>query len=321
MEKDAAESLRLYREACERWFGWLDGDKDHSISGQLSQIFWKDAVFRALNEARRLTKDTGPTAAVSPFLAAFLDQGYVDGQVLGISKLVEQFGNKGAAKGVISLRRLIDDLIENQQLLTRANYIGRDGYPYDYEEIRAASIKANITDMKGGVGVWAEDTAGPMAWLTSERMHEQFDRLSGVKPSDRKPDDLVAGETLAKLSQALDDEAFETIGILRNKSVGHAADETSRKAKRSVTGIKFDDVDRAHRILAGVAQVISATILHGPWRARYAETSCGSSQIRTWRDRPIGVTAKNESSLSATRTTKTHAAGRARNERSAAWLK
>lgn len=50
---------------------------------------WQDAVFSTFNEARRDTDAAGPSAAVAPILAQFLDQGYVASQVLGISKLFE----------------------------------------------------------------------------------------------------------------------------------------------------------------------------------------------------------------------------------------
>ena len=69
MRGTGAEELERYREACARWFGWLDDDGEHSITDQLSRLFWQDAVFRIFNEARRHAAKTGPAAAIGPTLA------------------------------------------------------------------------------------------------------------------------------------------------------------------------------------------------------------------------------------------------------------
>src|SRR3954447_6200604 len=83
------KKLVAYRQAVTRWFEWLHADPEHSISSQLSDLLWQDAVFRVFNEARRYVDEDGPTSSVAPILAQFIDRGYVASQVLGISKLVE----------------------------------------------------------------------------------------------------------------------------------------------------------------------------------------------------------------------------------------
>lgn len=268
-EGTGAEELERYREACARWFGWLDDDGEHSITDQLSRLFWQDAVFRIFNEARRHAAKTGPAAAIGPTLARFLDEGYVAGQVVGISKLLEISRESQPKKGVISLRRLVDDLIANRHLLTRANYLGRDGLPYDYEAIQAEEYARLLerADPQNPTFEWME-VGGARDWDTAQRLHEQFDRLAGVKPENRNPDDLVSEETLGRLLAAFDDPVFKTITTVRHKSVAHAADDYSRQqAAEYRTGIKFDEIDRALWVLVGVKQAISATLLHGPWRA------------------------------------------------------
>jgi hypothetical protein len=99
-------------------------------------------------------------------------------------------------------------------------------------------------------------------------MHEQFDRLSEVAPDRRSPGDLVSADLLKRLDAALNDEVFEAIRILRHKTIAHAADAFSRSqvddAKR---GLKFDEVDRASRILLSVRQVLQAGVLFDSWRA------------------------------------------------------
>ncbi|MGH6966613.1 MAG: hypothetical protein ACREE0_19195 [Phenylobacterium sp.] len=261
-------SLEEYRLAHERWLEWLDGDPVHSINGQLSQLMWQDAVFRTFNEARKDTEAAGPSAAVAPILAQFLDQGYVASQVLGISKLVEYSDPKQPKKGVISLRRLLDDVIAHHGLLTRANFLGLEGAPYDYAPIRAREIQAQLAKAQEGEPFFWHGDGGQADWGKAERMHAQFDRLSDVAPEARSPDDLVSMDLLERLNAALNDEVFSAIRILRHKTIAHAADAFSRgQVDKAKSGLSFNEVDRAARILLSVRQVLQAGVLFSSWRA------------------------------------------------------
>jgi len=260
-------SLDDYRAAHRRWLDWLDGDPVHSINGQLSQLMWQDAVFRTFNEARKATATAGPSAAVAPILAQFLDQGYVASQVLGISKLVEYSDPKQPKKGVISLRRLLDDIVANHELLTRANFIGLEGAPYDYAPIQAKEIETQLEKAAEGVAVFWTGGGGDQDWSLAERMHEQFDRLSGVKADARAPDDLVSRDLLSRLDAALNDPVFGSIRTLRHKTIAHAADAFSREqVDKATSGLTFNEVDRAAQILLAVRQVLQAGVLFSSWR-------------------------------------------------------
>lgn len=260
-------SLDDYRAAHARWLEWLDGDPVHSINGQLSQLMWQDAVFRTFNEARKATQASGPSSAVAPILAQFLDQGYVSSQVLGLSKLVEYSDPKRPKLGVISLRRLVDDVIANHGLLTRANFLALEGAPYDYEPICAKEIQAQMEKAGNGVAVFWTGGGGEQDWALAERMHEQFDRISGVSPDARTPNDLVSKDLLERVDAALNDEVFGAIRTLRHKTIAHAADAFSRQqVDAAKSGLSFNEVDRAARILLSVRQVMQAGVLFSSWR-------------------------------------------------------
>lgn len=260
-------SIKAYKAAHARWQEWLGNDGQHAISGQLSQLFWQDAAFRTFNEARKKAAERGPASAVAPILARFIDEGYVAGQVLGISKLVERSDPKQPKKGVISLRRVIDDMVAHRHLLTRANYLALHDLPYDPEPARKAAFAKAIEKAEDGVAVYWEAVGGQEDYSGSVDAHAQFDRLSGVSPDARQPGDLIAEATLKKLGDALDDDAFKVIRDYRHKVLAHAADAYSRKQVPDLPqGIKLEQVDRALWILCGVFQVISATLLQGAWR-------------------------------------------------------
>ena len=259
-------SLQAFIDAKARWLVWLNGDELHSINGQLSQLLWQDAVFRSFNAARMLAQQTGPSAAVSPILARFLDEGYVASIVLGVSKLVEWSNPKQPTKGVVSLRRLIDELILHRPLLTRENYLAAANAPYDFAPTRDAALRAILERSSGGVSFEWQAVGGSGDWQQAERMHEQFDRLSGVEPGSRHPGDLISEALLGRLDAALNETVFEKIRTLRHKSVAHAADAASRPQQR-IEGLTLNDVDIAMRLLLGVRQVVQAGILFDSWRA------------------------------------------------------
>lgn len=260
------DKLKRYREHAERWLDLLATD-EHAISKQLSDLMWHDAVFRVLNEARRLEgADTSSSRA--PVLAQFIDQGYVSGQVLGISKLVEPSPNvPNTKKGVISLKRVVDELSDNRDLFTREVFVAHDGLPYDPAPVQRAYLDDYVARHGDKPAFEAMETDGPKAWDTSERLHQLFDRLSGIKPDARQREDRLPDQTFDTLLKALDDPVFADIRTLRHKRLAHAADVASRLHAPPKAGLKLDDAARAHRILLGVLQAISAGLLYGGWRA------------------------------------------------------
>ena len=255
--------FKRYREHAERWFTWLESDEDHAISRQISDLLWHDAVFRILNEGRRVD-GAEASASRAGLLAQFVDQGYVAGQVLGISKLVEPSpAVPNTKKGVVSLKRVVDELSANRDLFTREIFVAHDGLPFDYHPVMAVSI-ADIAAKGGFVHM---DPEGPEAWDTSKRLHELFDRLSGIKAEARQRDDRLPDGIFDTLVKALGDPVFADIRTLRHKRLAHAADAVSRLQVAPKTGVKLDEAAQAHRILLGVLQAISAGLLYGAWRA------------------------------------------------------
>ena len=259
------EKLTRYRENAERWFEWIDGDPEHSISRQLSALMWNDAVFRTLNEARRV-EGADKSASRAPLLASFLDAGYVNVQVLGISKLLEK-NPPQANKGVISLRRIVDELSANRDLFTREVFIAHDGLPYDFEAIQKAHMEQLLAKHGTEPVFEAMDVEGPQAWDTAQRQHQLFDRLSGVKPEHRSREDRIGDQLFDELCKALEDPIFKDIKDLRHKSLAHAADAASRLQAAHRNGFKLGDAAAAHRILLAMLQAISAGLLYGSWRA------------------------------------------------------
>lgn len=258
--------LKRYREHAERWFAWLASDEEHAISKQLSDLLWHDAVFRVLNEARRLA-GAEASASRAPLLAQFIDQGYVSGQVLGISKLVESSPDgPNTTRGVVSLKRVVDELSANRDIFTREIFVAHDGLPYDYTPVEQAFLADQSAKRGTQPALVGLEIEGPKAWDSSKGLHELFDRLAGLDPAVRQRDDRLPDRVFDTLAQALEDPVFAGVRALRHKRLAHAADAISRLHSPPKSGLKLDDTARAHRILLGVLQAISAGVLHGAWR-------------------------------------------------------
>jgi len=253
--------LTEFRAKRTEWIGWLEDDPDHSIWGQIHRIMWNDAVFRALNEARRFGSNDRPTASLNGMLGEFLDRGYVATQVLDICRITDQ------REDVVSLRRLVNDLAKHRHLISRENFVAYDGLPYDYATVQQAYLMSLTPDQIGKVG-WVS-TEGPDAWGTSERMHIAFDKLSGVTAGERTRKDLIHENVFATLNQWLDAPVLKKLRIYRNKYLGHAADATSRKdAPLSKLGFSLNEFAEAQRVIIRVATAIGSNILY--------ETALGS---------------------------------------------
>ncbi|MCK1619543.1 hypothetical protein IVA96_23800 [Bradyrhizobium sp. 159] len=252
------DRLILYRAKRSEWLRLLDEDPIHSISQQLSAMQWNDVVYRCFNEARRLAPRQTPTAAVAPILGEFLDVGYLSTQVLAISKLVERNASK-PQKTIISIRRLVDDLIDHRSLLTREIFVCNDGLPYDPMPARERFYSALMSTPGPKVG-WAS-TTGPEAWGITQRMHALFDRLSGVAAADRSRDDLIQVTVFDALSAGLDDPSIKGLLQLRHKLIAHAADAENRPD--NLVHASLNQIEAAQRILVKIAHTVGGTILYG----------------------------------------------------------
>lgn len=257
--------LRSYRAKRSEWLDQLVRDKEHSVWKQINGMLWNDAVFRTINEARRIAHSGGhPSAARNGKIARFMDQGFVATQTLSIRKLMDPPERK-PERQVISLRRVLDDIQAHRDLLTRELYVAHDGLPYDPEPARKRFYEA-IAATGNGVWVGSLPTTGPEAFDSSEMMHEKFDALSGVAPADRQRTDAIRSEVFERLEQALEQSGWLEIKNFGNKFVAHAADEHSRSSITGPRGLSLERLSHCHKVICQVTAAIYGPIL---WEGGY----------------------------------------------------
>ncbi len=252
--------LTEFRDKRSAWMDWLERDVHHNIWGQIHSIMWNDAAYRSLNEARRFASGEKPTAAVNGMFGELIDRGYVSTQVLDICKITDKT-NHDPKKGIISLRRLLDDIRVHRHLLTRENFVSYDGLPYDYAAVQHAYIDS-LTPEELGKARWLP-TKGPDAWGVSELMHSAFDELSGIAADKRTRTDLIHEDVFKTVELWFDAPILKKLRTHRNKFIGHAADELSRRVEPlDRLGLSLDEIAEAQRIVIRIATAIGSHILY-----------------------------------------------------------
>jgi hypothetical protein len=250
-ERHAA--LQSYRDKRRLWLSWIDTDEHHAIWRVLSSMIWTDVSFKMLSH---LAVSDESNALSNTLLGQALIDGHVATQVLAIRRLMDAGNND-----IISLRRLLKDVRRNFALFTRENFVCFDGLPYDYEAVQRKEMMERI----GSAPFWGQ-TSGPGAHSISRMAHEQFDRLSGVPPEDRRREDRLPTSLLTTIEDWLDKCGADELAKWSHAYLAHAGGPESRKriADLMVTANKITDAIKA---MARVTEAISAWLLFAGGRS------------------------------------------------------
>ncbi len=261
--KDRAK-LETFRAKRAEWISWLSGDDTHSIWPTINETLWDYILFQTINDLRREAsehpdKDVGFNSGV----LRLLDAGFVTTQAAAIRRLTDK-PSADPAKGVLSLRRLIKDIAEHRDIITREVYVSYDGLPYDPDIPKLAWIEEKSRKETDSSAFWLP-TTGPDAWDTAEVVHSNFDRLSGVEPTARSREDVILPKWFDDLEQRL--SICDSVRKFVDKFVAHAADPVSREGLSAEE--KGITLGRLQDALKSIYQV--ATFIYGPllWEGTY----------------------------------------------------
>jgi len=209
-----------------------------------------DLTFRTLSAAA----ESDPKSALhAPILSRGLIAGYAAMQGLAIRRLVD------SDKNVISLRRLIIEIQNSRDVLTREVYVAGMGLPYGPDEALRQALASGEVE-----GFWAPNT-GPTAFFPSIQAHFTFDMLAETQPETRARDDRISDKLLKKLIEWLTDHDIKAVVDWSNNLVAHAADQQrNQRLDFALLRPTMATVATAQRKLVRVAELISAYILRGP---------------------------------------------------------
>lgn len=237
--RGALAEYRVFRRKC---LECLRGDSETSVMNQVHELTWHTAVFRTLNEARRLE----PHRTVNGVMWELITAGYANLMTLGIRRLVDKDDKTDSVPNIIAR------IERRPELLTREQYICYDGLPYDHEAVEKRHVESLDLSAGGHVG-WLP-TKGPDAWATSKLLHTAFDALSGY-PAKRNRGDAVQPKILADLKDSLRHPTIKKVCTMAEKRFAHA--ERIAEGSGAVPAATYDDIDVALRIIVRVANFLS----------------------------------------------------------------
>ena len=237
----------------------LHGEDQHSISRQIYSMLWDYTLFLVINELRKLA-ETDPHKEVGfngPVFRMF-DAGFATTQAVAIRRLIEK-PKKNPKWAVISLRRVIEVISDNLDLITRENYVCYDGLPYDYNAIHDKWL-SSLPRTKSGVYSGSLPTSGPDAFPMSERVHKNFDILAQVHPNNRTRTDIIKSEILEHLDLEL--SKCENVKKYVDKYIAHAAaPETIISLSEEEKNLTLNRLESCHKIIYQVASFVSGQLL------------------------------------------------------------
>ncbi len=234
------ESLALFRLKRDEWKRCLSDD-NYSVSQQISHLLWNDAVFRAFNEARRLSlEEKNDDVGLNGPVINLMDEGFVASQVMAIRRLSDP-NFYDPKKAVISLRRIIDDIGDSLHIFTRENYVCFDGTAYD-----------GLSHQKDGID---------FMYLNWDRKHKNFDRLSGVSSSHRSRNDKLDNKIISSLRSELN--ACKDLRTYANKFIAHTSDNPGKaKLTDRQKGITLNKLDEAYKSIVKSGSFLGVVVLY-----------------------------------------------------------
>ena len=225
------ERLAVYRDFRTQWIEMLNGDDYHAISDQIRALLDADLKFRTINFARQLCEEAD--LPQNGMVHSFIDRGFIAHQAFAIRRLTEKYHGPNRKNAVYSLPRVISEIEEKRDIITREMYVCAEADPY------------NCTGHVGH-GIFR---------------HESFDELSQVDRAARSRDDLIHPDCFRKLRSRL--KSSDLFRTYANKLLAHAADPVTRKGNE---GFDFKDLDSAYNDLIWLTNQLSVKLLYGPSR-------------------------------------------------------
>lgn len=248
------ENFEKYQKKRAEWEKLLVGDEHHAIQDQIHSMIRDDLSFRIFNEAQKIGSKNSSSCSQNGFLARSMLRGYVLGQGISLRKLTEK-NPRDKNKGVISLRRILDDICDSQSLLTREVYVSFDGIPYDWNEAEEGMYNDNPIESVSWRGI-------PRTYSISQIRHQQFDLLSGVKSESRCRWNRIQSSVFDGMKRRLKESNVEDIIGRANKYLVHAADDVSRSTENFKNfSVTMNQISTVHCAIIEVFYAICDCIL------------------------------------------------------------
>lgn len=253
-----AQALRT---KLDEWKKWMSCDDTQYIGSTIQQMMQEDAVFRMIIKCWEIgPKDKDGRDLFNSEIYNLILQSFFKMQSLYIRQLTEKNpGNK--KRGIISLRRFLDEVIKNADSLRRDYFFEAHEilYNLDHAERDESDYWGEVVN---GPETSQRDFKRWRSFKRSSSVHSDFDKWSGVPdPSQRKSDDLIPRSVFEEMQKKL--ETTEDIKQFVDKRVAHRAHPTESlpcipEKNRTVC---LEKIWKCHRVIFEVASDLSKMIL------------------------------------------------------------
>jgi hypothetical protein len=244
--------LSAYREFRSDCIRILSGDPEVSVFHQIRGLCWQSAVFKTLNEARRIEHPR----RVNAELWELATIGYGLTMALGVRKLVDK------EEKTNSLRIVLNKIEKRPELLTREFYVCHDGLPFDADAAERRYYESITEDFQ--VTRW-HSFGVKNDYHSSRILHQKFDALSGKTDRGKRLDKIDLTAALKKIKADLDSPPILKIKTSVDKVIAHAerSQEAHTPALHQQTPMPtYDEIDAALETLIRIANFISFTIFY-----------------------------------------------------------
>jgi len=254
-----AQPVKGLKEKFKEWENMLLGEDKHSIRNQIWYMIWDSAVFQCINESRKYAaEDDKGDIKRNRMIHYFIDQSFFKTQLLSIRNLLDKEMSTGK-RSVYSLYRLVQDMKNNHELLTRKNILTAHNLPYDYEKAmeylrqNTPKIKKGNTQVQTFIGKDIDEVE------FSKDIHRRIDSITGITADKRSPDDLIPVDILKQFDDKL--ASIEELCKYVDKYIAHPATPESRIAIPDEIDRPLGKVKNAHKIICETASFIGNNLL------------------------------------------------------------
>ena len=252
-------NYKQFKKKQKQWIHCFSSKDRHSILNQIYYMVWNAAVFKVINEARRIaTNNRQKQVELNGMLYRFIDRCFFDSQLLAVRRLCDPHPIEGP-EGVFSLISLINDMKQHIGLMTRANFFTDEGVEYNIEIIRQKEweyIREHLKNVSGALWIPKDLESNRI-----EQRHNEIDILTGADMVHRSTNDTVSINILNFLINKVK-FATEKIKLRVDQNIAHAASPKSRQYKNSdEISLTLDCLWESHKTICQVANFIDMYLL------------------------------------------------------------
>ncbi len=211
---DDKVKLALFLNKRAEWIRMISKDTN-SLLKQVGDLLWDDALFRTFAQITEYyPENDNPKIGYNPYLFDMIIRNFYETQTLRIRRLTDAFDER-SKNSVVSIKALIEDILQNLHIITRENFVCYDGSRYD-----VSKLLEKYRAKRAGKGAYSV----PKDLFIPDGRNKSFDKLSGIEKDARSRNDTIIKQNIMKML------SFKKCDKMRkyvNKFVAHAATDKS----------------------------------------------------------------------------------------------